>query len=510
MPNKMSIADRMLHYSGNHAIIPLKCYTIYYSFPERQVRVMSRKLTMEEAFAEARRCLHCGIPGCRKGCPIENNIPDFIRALREGNIGAAYETISLRSNLPAICGRVCPHEKQCEAHCVLTRSKRGIQIGSLEMFVADFANRYGLKPIPKSTGERGKVAVIGSGPAGLTVAGDLAKMNFDVTVYEKQSEPGGVLTFGIPDFRLSKEVVRKEIDQLRNIGVKFQCNVLVGPDMTVDDMFAQGYDAIFMGTGTALPRVLEIPGTELHNVLTAEYYLRTVHMLNSGELDNSEAQLNEGETVAVIGAGNVGMDSARTAVRRGAKEVTVFYRKTEAEVPAFPTELEAARREGVRFQYLREPAAFISKEEMAGISGKTAGMPEAVAGTGVETEKDRPAKMRVGGILLDKIIKKEDGKFYPTVEQECFPCDCVIQAIGNKPAARIVSTTKGIQVDDKGFVITRQRPYGMTTRAGVFSSGDVVHGPATVVLAMKESKKVAAGIAMYVDAKRLLSECSLE
>ena len=470
---------------------------------------MSRKLTMEEALTEARRCLHCGIPGCRKGCPIENNIPDFIRALREGNIGAAYETISLRSNLPAICGRVCPHEKQCEAHCVLTRSKRGIQIGSLEMFVADFAHQYGLKPIPKSTGERGKVAVIGSGPAGLTVAGDLAKMNFDVTVFEKQHEPGGVLMFGIPDFRLSKEVVRREIDQLRNIGVKFQCNVLAGPDITVDDMFDQGFDAIFMGTGTALPRELEIPGKELRNVLTAEYYLRTVHLLNSGVLSNEEAKLNEGDVVAVIGAGNVAMDSARTAIRRGAKEVTVFYRKTEAEVPAFPAELEEAKREGVHFQYLREPAAFISREDMEKGNGVPADMIDnpvkAQAYNGADLQMRKP----VGGVLFDKIIKEEDGKFRPAGEQECYPCDCVVQAIGNKPAARIVSTTTGIQVDERGFVITRERPYGMTTRAGVFSSGDVVHGPATVVLAMKESKKVAAGIAMYVDAKRLINECSL-
>ena len=470
---------------------------------------MSRKLTMEEALTEARRCLHCGIPGCRKGCPIENNIPDFIRALREGNIGAAYETISLRSNLPAICGRVCPHEKQCEAHCVLTRSKRGIQIGSLEMFVADFAHQYGLKPIPKSTGERGKVAVIGSGPAGLTVAGDLAKMNFDVTVFEKQHEPGGVLMFGIPDFRLSKEVVRREIDQLRNIGVKFQCNVLAGPDITVDDMFAQGFDAIFMGTGTALPRELEIPGKELRNVLTAEYYLRTVHLLNSGVLSNEEAKLNEGDVVAVIGAGNVAMDSARTAIRRGAKEVTVFYRKTEAEVPAFPAELEEAKREGVHFQYLREPAAFISRDDME----KGPGAQSDAQDSSVKAQADNDAELQmrkpVGGVLFEKIVKEEDGKFRPAGEQECYPCDCVVQAIGNKPAARIVSTTTGIQVDEKGFVITRQRPYGMTTRAGVFSSGDVVHGPATVVLAMKESKKVAAGIAMYVDAKRLINECSL-
>ena len=470
---------------------------------------MSRKLTMEEAFAEARRCLHCGIPGCRKGCPIENNIPDFIRALREGNIGAAYEIISLRSNLPAICGRVCPHEKQCEAHCVLTRSKRGIQIGSLEMFVADFAHQYGLKPVPKSTGERGKVAVIGSGPAGLTVAGDLAKENFDVTVFEKQSEPGGVLMFGIPDFRLSKDVVRREIEQLRNIGVKFECNVMAGPEITVDDMFARGFDAIFMGTGTALPRTLDIPGQELRNVLTAQYYLLMVQLVNSGMLDDKETMLKEGDRVAVIGAGNVAMDAARTAIRRGAKEVTIYFRRTEAEMTAFPSEIKAAEAEGVRIRYLSEPIKFLSCEEMQQITGKALSDKEESGADVLGGSEGANNRKPVGGMLLRKLAKDEKGEFRPTGEEEYVVCDCVVQAIGNKPAARIVSTTTGIQVDERGFVITRERPYGMTTRAGVFSSGDVVHGPATVVLAMKESKKVAAGIAMYVDAKRLINECSL-
>ena len=470
---------------------------------------MSEKLTMEQALNEARRCLHCGIPGCRKGCPIQNNIPDFIRALREGNLGAAYEIISERSNLPAICGRVCPHEKQCEAHCVLTKSKRGIKIGSLEMFIADFAHQYGLKPNPKSNGERGKVAVIGSGPAGLTVAGDLAKQNFAVTVFEGQSEPGGVLMFGIPEFRLSKEVVRREIDQLRNIGVEFRCNVLVGPDITIDDMFAEGFDAIFMGTGTALPRTLDVPGEKLKNILTADYYLRMVHLVSNGMLDPKETMLKEGDTAAVIGAGNVAMDAARTAIRRGAKEVTVFYRKTEAEMSCFPTELEAAKAEGVRFMYLREPVAFLGREEMKQIEGKSVDAETVARLAAHPVTNDQGERLPVGGMVVQVIARTEDGKFQPTEELECIPIDSVVQAIGNKPAARIVSTTTGIEVDEKGFVITRERPYGMTTRAGVFSSGDVVHGPATVVLAMKESKKVAAGIAQYVDAKRLINDCGL-
>lgn len=208
---------------------------------------MSRTMTMSEAINEARRCLNCARPTCRTGCPIANNIPQFIRALSEGNIGLAYETIAERSNLPAICGRVCPHERQCEAHCVLTKNKHGIEIGSLEMFIADFAHENNLKPLPPSTGKRGKVAVIGSGPAGLTVAGDLAKMNFAVTILEGQSEPGGILLFGIPEFRLQKDVVRREITELLHLGVEIKTNMLVGPDFTVDDLFEQGYDAVFYG-----------------------------------------------------------------------------------------------------------------------------------------------------------------------------------------------------------------------------------------------------------------------
>ena len=241
-------------------------------------------MSMADALKEARRCLNCAKPGCRTGCPIENNIPQFIRALRDGNLGTAYEIISERSNLPAICGRVCPHEKQCESHCVLARNKNGIKVGSLERFIADFAQIDGLKPIPPTTGERGKVAVIGSGPAGLTVAGDLAKMNFAVTVFEGMSEPGGVLMFGIPEFRLSKVVVRREIDQLRHIGVVFKTGVLVGPDITVDEMFAQGFDAIFMGTGTALPKTLDLPGKELADIFPPTLLFKLLVWVEKGRL----------------------------------------------------------------------------------------------------------------------------------------------------------------------------------------------------------------------------------
>ena len=457
---------------------------------------MSRIMTTAQAIQESRRCLNCARPMCRTGCPIENNIPAFIRALSEGNIGMAYEIISERSNLPAICGRVCPHERQCEAHCILTKKKCGIEIGSLEMFIADFAHKNDLKPAHPSSKLRGKVAVIGSGPAGLTVAGDLAKMDFDVTIFEAQSEPGGVLLFGIPEFRLQKDVVRREITELQHIGVEIKTNQLAGVDFTVDDLFAQGYDAIFMGTGTSLPRTLDIPGKELSGILTATYFLRTVVLANEGKLDASETILHTGDNVVVVGAGNVAMDAARTAVRRGAKNVTIVYHKSEAEVSAFPSEYEAAVAEGVQFKFLSQPIAYFNKKQMRAVNK-------------VRRQATAADETQLAGLLVQNIVKTEEGKFVAEGGQEVLPCDCVILAVGQKPAARIVSTTKGIQVDERGFVITRERPYGMTTRAGVFSSGDVVHGPATVVLAMKESKKVAAGIAQYIDAKKLLEDCNI-
>ena len=457
---------------------------------------MSRIMTTVEAIQESRRCLNCARPMCRTGCPIENNIPAFIRALSEGNIGMAYEIISERSNLPAICGRVCPHERQCEAHCVLTKKKCGLEIGSLEMFIADFAHKNDLKPAHPSSKLRGKVAVIGSGPAGLTVAGDLAKMDFDVTIFEAQSEPGGVLLFGIPEFRLQKDVVRREITELQHIGVEIKTNQLAGVDFTVDDLFAQGYDAIFMGTGTSLPRTLDIPGKELSGILTATYFLRMVVLANEGKLDASETLLHTGDNVIVVGAGNVAMDAARTAVRRGAKNVTIVYHKTEAEVSAFPSEYEAAVAEGVQFKFLSQPIAYFNKKQMRAVNK-------------VRRQSTEADETTLAGLLVQNIVKTDEGKFVAEGGQEVLPCDCVILAVGQKPAARIVSTTKGIQVDERGFVITRERPYGMTTRAGVFSSGDVVHGPATVVLAMKESKKVAAGIAKYIDAKKLLEDCNI-
>ncbi|MDU4961904.1 MAG: NAD(P)-dependent oxidoreductase [Sporomusaceae bacterium] len=432
-------------------------------------------LSVREAIAEARRCLNCPKPLCRSGCPIENEIPRFIQALAQGNIGEASAIIARRSSLPAVCGRVCPHEKQCEAHCILTKRGCGVRIGKLERFIADFAAEMGVTAPPDAQPYKGRVAVVGSGPAGLTVAGDLAKQGFSVTIFEGQTEAGGVLMYGIPAFRLSREVVKREIEKITNLGVEIHTGVLVGPDITVDELFSQGYDAIFIGTGTALPKTLDVPGKDLPGVIQATYLLSMASFATNGEFDRREVPVAHGDRVAVIGAGNVAMDAARTALRLGARSVTVVYRRTQQEMTALQSEYDQAAAEGVEFLWLASPVAFEGEDRLKA--------------------------------LAYEIMELNDGKAVASGQHASLPVDKIILAIGQRPAARIVSTTTGIDVNSSGYVITKDRPYGMTTRKGVFAGGDVVHEPATVVLAMKEAKRVAAGIAMYVEAKRLMEDC---
>jgi glutamate synthase (NADPH/NADH) small chain len=419
--------------------------------------------TIAEAVAEARRCLNCPKPLCRTGCPIENEIPQFNHALAQGNMGEAYRIISQKSNLPAICGRVCPHENQCEGHCVLAKAGKGIKIGRIEKFIADFYSENQLsaeKPVAKNNG---KVAVIGSGPAGLTVAGDLARKGYEVVVYEGEGEPGGVLLYGIPEFRLPKEVVRREIKNIEALGVTFVCNTMVGNDITIDKMFEDGFDAVFIGTGTAVAKGLGIPGEDLKGVIQSTYLLRMNRLYLDGKVDRSEVPVEEGDKVIVIGAGNVAMDACRTAVMLKASSVTDCYRKTIDDMKAARAEYDGCVNDGVVFQWQNTPV------EVTGENGK-------VTGLKVSTPEG------------EKVI----------------PADKVLIAVGSKPAGRVISTTSGIDADESGYVITQQKPYGMTTKKGVFAGGDVVHKPATVVLAMREAKKVAQGIADYIEARKLL------
>ncbi len=420
--------------------------------------------TMQEALAEAKRCLNCKKPMCKTGCPIENNIPEFIHQLSMGNFGEARSLLAEKTNLPAVCGRVCPHEKQCEGHCVMNKAHKPIRIGKLEQFVADFDADMGLirEKIPPKT--RGKVAVIGSGPAGLTVAGDLSMMGFNVTVYEGENEPGGVLLYGIPEFRLPKEVVRRETKRIEELGVQFITNTFIGKDITIDQLFEKGFDAIFIGTGTAIAKELNIPGKDLAGVIKSHYFLRMVALYNSKSVERKEVPVKEGDTVLVIGAGNVAMDASRTALRMGAKKVTVVYRGVIEDMAADKLEYDSAVSDGVKFMWKTSPKEYVGTDD---------------------------GKLR--GLLVD-----QEGN------DVVIPCDKVLVAIGSKPAKRIISTTKGIEVNDNGYLITKEKPYGMTTLNGVFAGGDVVHQPATVVLAMKEAKKVVAGISSYVDAIKLL------
>jgi glutamate synthase (NADPH) small chain len=447
-----------------------------FSQPELSFDEIDAGLTTKEAISEAKRCLNCKTPLCRKGCPIGNDIPGFIHALANGNIGEASAIIAQRSNLPAVCGRVCPHERQCEGACVLNRKECGIQIGKLERFIADFDAEMGIHIHKNELPVQGRVAVIGSGPAGLTVAGDLAKLGFLVTIFESQSEPGGVLMYGIPEFRLGKDIVRREIRRIQELGVEIRTNVLVGPDITVDTLFVEGFDAMFIGTGTALPKTLNLPGEELPGVVQAAYFLGMVALTRSGNLDIKEIPVAARDRVVIVGAGNVAMDAARTALRLGAASVTVVYRRTEKEITAERAEFEAARNEGVNFCWLASPVAICGKKKVSGL----------------ECEFQTLAA---------------DNRLQPTGQREILPADVILLAIGQRPAARIVSTTQGIEVDGNGYVITRDRPYGMTMRRGVFAGGDVVHEPATVVLAMKEAKKVATGIAQYIEAKKIMESC---
>ena len=350
--------------------------------------------------------------------------------------------------------------------------KPPINIGKLERFAADFESINELRKPKKIQQNLGNVAVVGSGPAGLSVAGDMAKLGYNVTVFEGQSEPGGVLLFGIPEFRLSKSVVRREIARLEGLGVKFVCNTFIGQDKTLDELFAEGFDSIFIGTGTHIPQEVRMENDEIHGVFQAMYLLTNVQLAENGDLDESLIPVKKGDRVIIIGGGNVAMDAARTCVRLGCKSVTVAYRRSQEQMPALLSEYEEARAEGVQFQWFASPVAVEGKD-------------------------------KVEGFKYEVMALNEDGAgIHGTGNYQVLPVDKIIIAAGHKPNARLIGEGNNLKVDDKGYIITSEDPYGMTNRKGVFAGGDVVHKPATVVLAMREAKKAVDGMVKYMEIKK--------
>lgn len=427
---------------------------------------LEKGFTEEEALAEARRCLKCKTPLCVKGCPIDNRIPEIIAAIEAKDYRTAIDIINENSNLAIICARVCPHNEQCEGSCILSRKGEGIQISKLERFLAEKEMELTLNRL------RGKVAVIGSGPAGLSVASILAKQNYRVTVFEAQGKAGGVLRYGIPAYRLPKEVVDKQIEIVRNLGVRMETGVVIGEDLTLDQLFAMGYQAIFIGTGTGLAKKLGVEGENLNGAMQAIYFLETVSLIRDGSLGERPYPVLPGDRVVVVGAGNVAVDAARTALRLKAASVLAVDIVPEKERRASDKEYAEALHEGVAFAF---------ETSVTGIHGEDA----------------------VTGVTLQRFARQVSGResvIMPVPGTERFvPCDKVIIAVGQKPFARIVATTTGIKTNDQGYVITETEPYyGMTTRKGVFAAGDVVHEPQTVILAMREGRRVAEAIDAFL------------
>ena len=433
--------------------------------------------TAEMAIDEAKRCLNCKNPLCRQGCPVSVRIPEFIAKVAEGDFDAAYEIITSTNSLPAVCGRVCPQEKQCESKCVRGIKGESVAIGRLERFVADYHMAKADKPeviAPESNGHR--IAVVGSGPAGLTCAGDLRKMGYDVTVFEAFHKAGGVLVYGIPQFRLPKEIVAAEIELLEKMGVKIVTNAIVGKSMTVDELFEDGFEAVFIGSGAGLPQFLRIPGENLLGVYSANELLTRVNLMKAykAEYDTPIKNFNK---VAVVGAGNVAMDAARVAKRLGAEHVYVCYRRGRDELPARKEEVEHAEAEGIEFKLLNNPCAILGDD-----NGFVTGIELIRQELGEPDEKGRRSPVAVEGSnwVLD--------------------VDAVIIAIGTSPNPLIRNTTGGLTFTRKGGIEADEG--GVTSREGVFAGGDAVTGAATVILAMGAGKAGAKSIDEYIKSKK--------
>ncbi len=441
--------------------------------------------TEDIAIDEAMRCLNCKNMPCTEGCPVKIHIPEFISKIKEGDFEGAYQVINKSSSLPAVCGRVCPQETQCEAKCVRGIKGEPVGIGRLERFVADWHNTYckEMPAVPESNGH--KVAVVGSGPSGLTCAGDLAKKGYKVTVFEALHLAGGVLVYGIPEFRLPKAIVQKEIDTLKALGVDIETNVVVGKTITIDELFEDGYEAVFVGSGAGLPRFMNIPGESLKGVYSANEFLTRSNLMKAYR-DDSSTPIMHAKKVAVVGGGNVAMDAARTALRLGAEEVYIVYRRSMEEIPARHEEVEHAMEEGVQFKILCNPVEILGynnpDDKRDPMNGFVTGIKCIRCELGEPDEKGRRRPVEVPGseFVLD--------------------VDCVIMSIGTSPNPLIKSTTKGLEVNSHGGIIVEEET-GKTSRDGVYAGGDAVTGAATVILAMGAGKTAAKAIDDYISAK---------
>lgn len=432
----------------------------------------------EEAMDEATRCINCKNAQCVKGCPVAIDIPAFIEQVKLGNIEEAYQIISRASALPAVCGRVCPQESQCEGKCIRGIKGDPISIGKLERFVADWARENGIKPEPAKEKNGRKVAVIGSGPAGLTCAGDLAKLGYDVTIFEALHEAGGVLVYGIPEFRLPKEdVVAKEIANVESLGVKIEKNVIIGKSITIDELIEEeGFEAVFIGSGAGLPKFMGIPGEQANGVFSANEYLTRSNLMKAFD-EQSNTPIMKGEKVAVVGGGNVAMDAARTALRLGA-EVHIVYRRSEEELPARVEEVHHAKEEGIIFDLLTNPVEIL-EDEKGWVKGMKCIRME--LGAPDDSGRRRPVEVPGSEFIID--------------------VDTVIMSLGTSPNPLISSTTEGLEVN-KWKCIVADEEFGKTTKEGVYAGGDAVTGAATVILAMGAGRAGAKGIDQYLSGKQ--------
>ena len=439
----------------------------------------------EVAINEALRCLSCKNMPCVSGCPVNIRIPDFIAKIKECDFEGAYEIITKTSSLPAVCGRVCPQETQCEAKCVRGIKGEPVGIGRLERFVADYHNSHSDK-LPKIAEKNGhKVAIVGSGPSGLTCAGDLAKAGYEVTVFEALHAAGGVLVYGIPEFRLPKSIVQKEVDNLKAMGVQIMTNVIIGKTFTVDELFSMGYEAVFIGSGAGLPNFMGIPGESLKGVYSANEFLTRSNLMKAYR-ENADTPIKKGGKVAVVGGGNVAMDAARTALRLGAEKVYIVYRRSMEELPARREEVEHAIEEGIEFLLLNNPVEILGYND-----------------------SENPRNVKNGSVIGMKCIKMElgvpdeRGRRRPVEipgSEYILDVDTVIMSIGTSPNPLIKSTTKGLDVNSRGGIIVEEET-GKTSKDGVYAGGDAVTGAATVISAMGAGKMAAKAIDEYLKNK---------